>query len=421
MTLFLIPLAIAFNGQAPAKIDQECAAGIHNREAWFKAAGDTVTLPFRDLYEEGPVFVTDQYLEPHGVLFTDGYDITDLNDAYSDGVGLNGIEYTIVAEFDPPVHWVAVDLPACHTLRLFSNGVQILEVDGCAEGFVGAGSTIPIDQVVIYDGSSCPCIDDLHFSRTLVTNDCNGNGVPDLIEIGTPCNLSPDCNGNLLPDDCDLVSGVGEDCDGSGTLDACEVSQQHSASEAFSPFGAPGATVVRFYDEPAAVSDVLVTITVSADLDEPFEFITFVSFDDVIVGEFLLVEDGLLCPDPPQEVQFVAPAEVFNASFKDNGRLDVDVKPTITVDPDACDPSSVAVTLEYLTFSEVDLNQNGIPDACEGPPGDTDGDGDVDFTDLLHVIDDWGDCAPATYCPADVDRSGEVGLADLVLLLSNWT
>lgn len=51
-------------------------------------------------------------------------------------------------------------------------------------------------------------------------------------------------------------------------------------------------------------------------------------------------------------------------------------------------------------------------------PGDLDGDGDVDFADVLTVIAAWGPCAGA--CPADLDGDGTVGFSDLLVLIANW-
>ena len=55
----------------------------------------------------------------------------------------------------------------------------------------------------------------------------------------------------------------------------------------------------------------------------------------------------------------------------------------------------------------------------EGPPcaGDVDGNGDVDFNDLLQVLSTWGDCPG---CPSDLDGNTVVGFDDLLLLLSRW-
>ncbi|NNF41641.1 MAG: CRTAC1 family protein [Phycisphaerales bacterium] len=51
--------------------------------------------------------------------------------------------------------------------------------------------------------------------------------------------------------------------------------------------------------------------------------------------------------------------------------------------------------------------------------GDVDGDGDVDFTDLLSVLAAWGPCAGD--CPADLDGDGSVGFSDVLTVLAGWT
>ncbi|MHC5114514.1 MAG: hypothetical protein ACYTGP_08825 [Planctomycetota bacterium] len=50
---------------------------------------------------------------------------------------------------------------------------------------------------------------------------------------------------------------------------------------------------------------------------------------------------------------------------------------------------------------------------------DLDGDGDVDFADLLLVIAGWGPC-PDT-CPADLNGDGAVGFADVLIVIANWS
>ena len=399
----------------------ECAVQVFSREAWFEAAGEVITLPFADLWDGTLVYVTDQY-QDDGVLFTDGNDwIHYLPTFYlQDGVGLNGFEETITIEFDPPIYWAAVDLKECDELWLYSGDQLILATEDCfGSDYAGVGSTVSIDKLIIYDNPGCPCIDDFHFTRTPVTIDCNGNGVADLIEVG--CGAAPDCNGNLIPDVCDLASALSEDCDGNGVLDECETAQLHTAYDDFSPFGTPIPLPLEFFDQPLAASDVLVTISATGDLDESFEVIIAVEFDDVVVAEFLFADDGLHCADPPQETSFTITAEQLNAALADDGDVLVEVRASSAVDPWECPASFVAAELAYLTFAETDLDFDGIPDVCEGAPGDVDGDGDVDFTDLLALIAAWGDCPPAEYCPADIDLSGSVGFDDLLLLLSNWS
>ena len=56
---------------------------------------------------------------------------------------------------------------------------------------------------------------------------------------------------------------------------------------------------------------------------------------------------------------------------------------------------------------------NACPSAC---PEDLDASGDVDFQDLLALLDAWGD----TGGPEDLDGSGLVDFGDLLLLVAAW-
>lgn len=49
-------------------------------------------------------------------------------------------------------------------------------------------------------------------------------------------------------------------------------------------------------------------------------------------------------------------------------------------------------------------------------PGDANGDGSVDYRDLVAVVEHWGQADNA-----DVDGSGTVGYDDIIFILDNWT
>ncbi len=54
-------------------------------------------------------------------------------------------------------------------------------------------------------------------------------------------------------------------------------------------------------------------------------------------------------------------------------------------------------------------------------PGDIDGNGSVEFADLLDVLTAWGPCPPPSVaCPEDLDGDEMVGFADLLVVITNW-
>jgi agmatine deiminase len=54
-------------------------------------------------------------------------------------------------------------------------------------------------------------------------------------------------------------------------------------------------------------------------------------------------------------------------------------------------------------------------------PGDTDGNGTVDVSDLIQVITEWGPCPPPpTACPSDTNGDGAVDVQDLVQVIMDW-
>ncbi|MCP3905235.1 MAG: hypothetical protein GY715_16540 [Planctomycetes bacterium] len=73
-------------------------------------------------------------------------------------------------------------------------------------------------------------------------------------------------------------------------------------------------------------------------------------------------------------------------------------------------------------FSRADIVRVlSAPIGCDIPSPDFDGDGDVDFTDLLILIGQWGDCpSPPAECPTDLNGDGSVDFADVLLVLAAW-
>lgn len=58
------------------------------------------------------------------------------------------------------------------------------------------------------------------------------------------------------------------------------------------------------------------------------------------------------------------------------------------------------------------------------PAGDATGDGAVDVSDLLFVINNWGPCPPPPFpgsCPGDLSGNHAVEIVDLLMVVNNWT
>lgn len=75
--------------------------------------------------------------------------------------------------------------------------------------------------------------------------------------------------------------------------------------------------------------------------------------------------------------------------------------------PDVCD---------IISGVSEDVNGDGIPDECGGCGADINADGFVNVTDLLVVIDQWGQANS----PADVTGDGVVDVSDLLMVVGSW-
>ena len=78
------------------------------------------------------------------------------------------------------------------------------------------------------------------------------------------------------------------------------------------------------------------------------------------------------------------------------------------------------IRLTGFNANEIEYTLRLTGPECDtgGAPGDVNGDGFVDFHDLLLLLAAWGPCEE---CPEDIDGDGFVDFDDLLLLLANWS
>ena len=206
--------------------------------------------------------------------------------------------------------------------------------------------------------------------------DCDGNGVCDVLET------VPDCNANGSPDACDLADGTALDCNDNGVPDSCDILTGSSTD----------------VDGNGIPDDC------KPDCDD----------------------DGL--PDAWELAQGLDADCNANATID---RCEIAKVPALDCDGDVvldacelasspgldCDRDGVIDSCQIAANAGLDKNSNGRLDACELSRGDLNLDGTVNAADLSVLLAFWGvPGAPV----GDLDGDGLVAGADLAIMLGNW-
>ena len=250
---------------------------------------------------------------------------------------------------------------------------------------------------------------------------------------------APDCNGNGIPDECDVASGTSVDCNGNGVPDECESVPLHfdgvvigntTGFEDICFVGPPehlyrgigGQTVTYALERGYIFNDVGPDFNVyEADSGRvEFNQIDVLVSADGIHFTSVKSSEGPVARIPGDEGhQDDAFARSYDLDAAGRQRAAF-----IRIDGVGDDPAGPIAGFDLdaigiIHATSADANGNGVPDACDCP-GDLDGDGDVDDTDLAMLLHNYATEGPVTYTMGDINGDGHVDLADLALLLSNY-
>ncbi len=144
------------------------------------------------------------------------------------------------------------------------------------------------------------------------------------------------------------------------------------------------------------------------------------------VGPFETGLDRTLPGHYPIGTLHIAGATVNLIDLHDNDNLGPEPCEAVYVDALQIDAGATVNTNGCRIYYNTLVN-NGVVDQPEnliliesGIPGDLDGDGDVDLSDLAQLLSNYGITGGATYQQGDLDGDGDIDLNDLAALLANY-
>jgi predicted outer membrane repeat protein len=242
--------------------------------------------------------------------------------------------------------------------------------------------------------------------------DCNGNGVQDACDIVAL--VSVDCNRNVVPDDCDIAGGFSSDLDANGIPDDCQgvPSNDNCSASKLVPTGPSDVTnLFATTDGPAGQVGCGFSGGGGDDQIHNDVWYRFVAQ----CGGIVTIN---LC-----NVNFDARVGVYFGC------------PSEGTQPIACSDNDCgsAPRVSFLAPTPLvyRIRVGGAPGAggigggsmvitCTPSaqcPGDANGDGNVNISDLLLVITNWGQSG---LNPADVNGDSVVNVSDLLGVIAAW-
>jgi hypothetical protein len=245
------------------------------------------------------------------------------------------------------------------------------------------------------------------------TNDCDQNGVIDLLEITLDPALDSDASGVL--DSCELDQGLLEDCNGDGVADIGQVSPRQLLTPppvslgGFPPLEADLGAVLE------ASSAVEIAVVADADLSGAAEYID-IRANGVLLAR-LFDTGGADCDAAVTTATLTLSAQEWN----DLGpEVVLGVTRSSAVDPYGCAGNTVTFRVDYAGLNrEFDANGDGILDECA--PGCSPADiaepfGVLDLADISAFIAAFAGADPS----ADLDGNGVFDLGDISAFITGF-
>jgi glucose/arabinose dehydrogenase/cytochrome c553 len=227
--------------------------------------------------------------------------------------------------------------------------------------------------------------------------DCNGNGVADSVDIAT--GTSQDCNGNSIPDECDISASIAAAIAAGNTnlridLDGGPVGRKAEGGAQFntSCVGCHGANGAGGMPGPNI-------------RNKDRYFIR----ERIVFNRPALHPGGGFTAFTPQQF---ADLEAFLDDYSSRGRPDGIIDSCQTLAD--CNTNGVSNGRELELGTQIDVDYDGIPDACECRP-DINGDG-LNIDDLFVFINLWFADDPR----ADYNGLDGKTIDDIFIYINAW-
>ena len=185
--------------------------------------------------DTGNVYVAGFFSDNAFKITPDGV-ITELIDATGDGVG-NGLDGPVGIAVDNAENVYVTGEFNDNVFKITPTGVIIQIMDATGGG---VGNPLDAPEGVTVDAAGNVYVAGAGSNNVFkIAPDCNNNGISDGCDIsagmsqdiigagalpdGIPDECQLDCNGNLIPDELDIAGGTSQDCNSNGIPDECDI------------------------------------------------------------------------------------------------------------------------------------------------------------------------------------------------------